>query len=125
MLSKMIARYDMDGDGALSLAEFSSGNPVRPASAAKPGVAAKPGNEGRPQRDPAQIFKRFDRNGDGKLVADEAPEARREYVARLIKRGDTDGDGALSLEEFTAVARQAPNPTQPAPQAGKKKKKVA
>ncbi len=119
MFSKMIARNDKDGDGALSLAEFSSGNPVRPAS------VAKPGSETRPQRDPAQIFKRLDRNGDGKLVADEAPEARREYVARIIKRGDTDGDGALTLEEFTAVARQAPNPTQPEPQAGKKKKKVA
>lgn len=41
------------------------------------------------------IFKRLDRNSDGKLVGDEIPEGRREALMRL----DTDKDGAINLEE--------------------------
>jgi len=103
--AKMIERNDKDGNGTLSLAEFTPDNPVKTASTAKPAAT------GRSQRDPAQIFKRLDRNADGKLVADEVPEARREFIARMIERGDKDGDDSLSLEEFTAVADRArPNP---------------
>jgi Ca2+-binding EF-hand superfamily protein len=105
MFAKQIERNDKDGNGTLSLAEFAPDNPVKMAS------TAKPATNGPPQRDPAQIFKRLDGNADGKLVANEAPEARRESIARMIERGDKDGDGSLSLEEFTAVADRArPNP---------------
>ena len=70
----------------------------------------KPASAARPQRDPAQVFKRLDANADGKLAADEAPEPRREFIAKMIERGDKDGDHLLSLEEFTAVADRALRP---------------
>ena len=103
--AKLIKRNDKDGNGTLSLAEFTPDNPVKPASTAKPA------------RDPAQIFKRLDGNADGKLATDEAPEARREFITRMIERGDKDGDGSLSLEEFTAVSdRVRPNPPEAQPE---------
>jgi hypothetical protein len=42
-----------------------------------------------------EAFQRLDRNGDGKLVPDELPEALRARLMRL----DTDKDGAISPEE--------------------------
>jgi Ca2+-binding EF-hand superfamily protein len=63
---------------------------------AKPGKTAK----GSEAPSAAQLFKRMDRNGDGKVTADEVPAARRAMIEKLISRLDTDGDKALSLEEF-------------------------
>ncbi len=91
---KLVARLDKDGDGALSKAEIPAGGTAQPASLKRDGAMAD------------AMFKRMDANGDGKATADEAPEARREQVARMIRRGDKDGDGALSQEEFAAVAKQ-------------------
>jgi Ca2+-binding EF-hand superfamily protein len=103
MFEKLIARNDKDGDSALSPGEFASESPVQT-------VSAK-----RPQRDPALLFKRLDANSDGKVVADEAPEARRESIAKMIQRADKDGDSALSLEEFTVVMnRVRPEDSKPA-----------
>jgi Ca2+-binding EF-hand superfamily protein len=97
MFEKLIARNDKDGDKALSPGEFASESPLKPESTVQT-VSAK-----RPQRDPALLFKRLDANADGKVVSDEAPEARRESIAKMIQRADKDGDSALSLEEFTVV----------------------
>ena len=49
----------------------------------------------------ADRFKLLDRNGDGKLSADEA--APYPGVNRLLEQGDTNKDGALSREELKAV----------------------
>ncbi len=92
--SKLVARLDKDGDGALSKAEMPAGGTAQPASLKRDGAMAD------------AMFKRMDANGDGKATADEAPEERREQVARMIRRGDKDGDGGLSQEEFAAVAKQ-------------------
>jgi Ca2+-binding EF-hand superfamily protein len=91
MFEKVIARNDKNGDQALSLEEFSAESPVRMVST------------GDAPRDPAIMFKRLDANADGKVVADEAPEPRREMITKMIERADKDGDAALSLEEFTVV----------------------
>lgn len=56
--------------------------------------------------DPAEateIFARLDVNGDGFVVADEAPEG----LANLIQRADRDGDGKLSAAEFRAASQRA------------------
>ena len=50
---------------------------------------------------PEEIFKRMDRNHDGKITIDELPPERRE----LFKRIDTNGDGAISLEEHIAFIK--------------------
>jgi Ca2+-binding EF-hand superfamily protein len=93
--SKLIARLDKDGDGAVSKSEIPPAGQAQAASEEPDGTKAA-----------AAIFKRLDANGDGKATADEAPEARREQVARLIRRADQDGDDALSQREFAVVAKR-------------------
>ena len=103
---RLIKRGDKDGDGALSQREFIAvisgeepGKPNQPAEKPPEGKPAesKPAENTPAKAGPApeQIFKRMDRNGDGKVTVDEVPENRRPMVERLIKRGDKDGDGAL------------------------------
>jgi hypothetical protein len=56
--------------------------------------------------DPAQaaeMFARFDANGDGFVVPDEAPEG----LANVIQRADRNGDGKLSAAEFKAASQRA------------------
>lgn len=77
---------------------------------------------GRPAGDangrPGPIFQRLDRDGDGKISKDEAPEQLKERFGML----DTNGDGFLSLDEFRAGAalmgerlRDAGRPARQAP----------
>ena len=62
---------------------------------------------------PEEIFKRLDKNHDGKITIDELPPERRENFKRI----DTNGDGAISLEEHIAFMthRNAPAAQQKAP----------
>jgi outer membrane protein assembly factor BamB len=46
--------------------------------------------------DPAEIFRRRDANGDGKLMGDEIDERLRDRIEQV----DTDRDGAITQEEF-------------------------
>ena len=59
---------------------------------------------------PAEIIKKFDTDGDGKLSDEEKKKAReamqaaaRERREAFIKQYDTDGDGKLSKEEMKAA----------------------
>lgn len=52
---------------------------------------------------PAEIFKRLDQNGDGKLTAEEAPEQGRRMVAAILERSNKGQDGSLTLQEFEAA----------------------
>jgi len=51
---------------------------------------------------PAAMFRRLDRDGNGRLTRDELPERARSDFDRL----DRDGDGAVSEEEHTAALRR-------------------
>jgi len=66
--------------------------------------------------DPAAMFKKLDKNGDGKLSLEEyrgkAKGDRAAKVEARFKKLDKDGDGALTIEEFKGGAG-----------GGKKKKK--
>lgn len=96
-------KYDADGDGVVSKAEYDRGE---------------------------QQFKRLDRNNDGRLTsedvargrggrmaqqvlvryfqADDNPrELKFEEVGQTFAKADTDKDGTLSLEEFTFIAEAA------------------
>jgi acetyl esterase/lipase len=50
---------------------------------------------------PSSAFKQLDRNGDGKITADEFPK----NIARLFEQIDANGDGAISPEEDAGFRR--------------------
>ena len=72
-------------------------------NATPPGVDGKPGAErhgrGRGPRDPAEMVKRFDKNGDGALQVAELPERMQKFVGKA----DTNADGVLSVDELKAA----------------------
>ena len=86
----------------------------KPAAPAKDGAA--PAKEGakpdapkgeKPKRDPADVFKKLDTNGDGKISLDEfkaGPAGKKDpaKAEEFFKKKDKDGDGFLTLEEFSA-----------------------
>jgi Ca2+-binding EF-hand superfamily protein len=48
--------------------------------------------------DPAEMVKRFDKNGDGQLQLSELPE----HMQKFMAKADTNGDGVLSVDEIKA-----------------------
>lgn len=104
MFDRLLSENDKNKDGKLNLDEFRSGlmEDRRRAEAGRDG--AQPGL-GR-GIEPGEVFKRMDRNGDGKLTADDLPEQGRDRFKAFAERVDADKDGAISEEEF----RKAPRP---------------
>ncbi len=86
------------------------GGKGRPGGAGKgqPGGAGKgrPGGAGKSAGgggfDPATIFARMDKNGDGKITADEDTSGR-------MMAGDADGDGGVTMEEFSNAMKRMMN----------------
>jgi len=73
--------------------------------------SSSPAQQQRPGQD---LFKQWDKNGDGKLTRDELPAA----IRGNFDRADTNGDGAISREEDTAFRNRRrpqgdPRPGQP------------
>ena len=63
----------------------------------------------RPKRDPAETLKKLDKDGDGKISAEEwkaIPSAKTDPAknAESFKKLDKNGDGFLSLEELAVIA---------------------
>jgi Ca2+-binding EF-hand superfamily protein len=56
-------------------------------------------------KSPAALFAELDKNGDGKLTADEVPQSQKRFFNRLLRVADNDKDGALSSAEFIAGAQ--------------------
>ena len=83
----------------------------KPAAPAKDGDA-KPAAKGdakadKPKADPAEVFKKLDTNGDGKISLEEwkaGPMGKKDpaKAEEIFKKKDKDGDGSLTLEEFSA-----------------------
>jgi len=95
-LAERLMKADADGDGALTKAELEEARK-------KAGARPRPDAGGRGGFDPAQMFKRLDRNGDGKVGVDELPER----MAERLKGADKDGDGAISKGEFEQARKNA------------------
>ena len=64
-----------------------------------PKAAGGGGQQRSNQLDPAAILKRTDKNGDGKITADEDERG-------FIMRSDADGDGSVTLEELTEAMKR-------------------
>lgn len=79
--------------------------PIEPAGA-KPngppgGGGQRGGSGGGAGQDPAARFAQMDKNGDGKLTADEVDERMKDRIPAM----DKDGDGAISKEEYLSAPR--------------------
>ena len=88
------------------LAVLAVGTTLALAADEKP-AAAGAAEAGKPKRDPAEIFKKLDANGDGKVSLEEfkaGPAGKKDpaKAEEIFKKKDTNGDGFLSLEEFSA-----------------------
>lgn len=81
-------RLDLNGDGVLTLAESREA-----VAAATQGAGRKTARPVGQAGSPGEIFKAADRNGDGKVTADELTRPE------LFKQLDQNGDGAITLEE--------------------------
>jgi Ca2+-binding EF-hand superfamily protein len=115
---QLFDQFDRNKDGKLSLEEL----PERMAERLKPAFERSGKKELSPEEfarvmaermrgdgagpgfgDPQAAFRRVDRNGDGKVTADEAPEFLRPRIAEAIKNAGKKEDEGLSIEEFTKV----------------------
>lgn len=83
-MMEMWKKADTDGDGSISLAEFSA--------------MERPGRL--PEEKRAEIFKRIDKNGDGKIGPDEMPKGRPGPGMPPLEEVDTNKDGKIVFEEF-------------------------
>lgn len=100
LFERLVETQDKNKDGELTEAEFTAGlNEGRPrGEMPASGPGGRPGMGG--QFNPEELFRRADRNGDGKLTLEELPEERREGFRMMLTRVDADKDGAATLDEF-------------------------
>lgn len=71
-------------------------------------LAAKPKGD-RPQRTPEEMFKRRDKNNDGKLTPDEMQGKKggdTEKAKQRFSRLDKNGDGGITLDEMKARGKK-------------------
>ena len=52
------------------------------------------------------LFKKLDKNGDGKIVVDEIPGKQTRFFERLIRLGDADKNGELTQPEFNKATSE-------------------
>jgi len=72
--------------------------------------AAAGGKGKKNERDPAQLFKKLDANGDGQLTFEEFKGQREEERARkTFARMDADKNGVLKVDEFKLPERKRKN----------------
>ena len=83
-MMEMWKKADTDGDGSISLAEFSA--------------MERPGRL--PEEKRAEIFKRIDKNGDGRIGPDEMPKGRPGGGMPPLEQVDFDKDGRIVFAEF-------------------------
>lgn len=101
LFQRLVRVADENGDKKLSKDEFAKG--TQKSTEAKPPLAGEPGRPGRGGTgafNPKEILSRLDKNGDGKISKDEAPERMKENFDRL----DANKDGNLDADELARLA---------------------
>jgi hypothetical protein len=96
---------DTNADGNISKEEFEKadlqvvfGGPLREAMQKRGGAAGGGGG-------PAAEVTRWDKNGDGKITADEFPRGEAAFK-KFLEGADKDGDGTLTVDEAKAAQEQ-------------------
>ncbi|MDB5346572.1 MAG: putative signal transduction protein with EFhand domain [Schlesneria sp.] len=129
-LSKAAEKFDeldQNHDGLLDSTELIGGSAVEPEPRRDERMRRPDGDTASRERS-APFFQRLDRDADGKISKDEAPEQLKERFGML----DTNGDGFINLDEFRVGAgllgervrdRAEPLPRQEAPTEGRRGEK--
>ena len=60
----------------------------------------------------AELFRKMDKNGDGKITPDEVSDEQGRYFDRLVRIGDKDDNGELTKKEFEAALKRSDAPVQ-------------
>ena len=119
----LIERFDKDGDGKLAVSEmpermqkrmkksdtdadgFVSAEELK-TTLEKRGSKGKgdrgEGKQGRKVADPAKLIERLDKDGDGKISLEEAPEKMKKRLVRI----DANEDGFVELSELKMAAEK-------------------
>ncbi len=87
-----LSKLDKDEDNKVTIKEMMAAR----GGGDRPGQDGPPRGGNRPE--PGEMFKRSDKNNDGKITKDEVPEKAWEFLSKL----DKDGDDAISSEEAKA-----------------------
>ncbi len=102
---RMLDRWDVDGDGAVTLEEFldSTDHRFEAADADDDGIVTEDEfseiAEGRGERRGMRFLARLDTDNDGKLSLEEATQPVLKRATRRFERADADDDGSITAEE--------------------------
>lgn len=96
-MKRHFGRIDANGDGGVDAEEMAAAR-AKMAGNRPQGAPQRP--KGTPE--PGALLKQFDKDGDGKLSQEEAPERMKQYFAVI----DADSDGSLSGDELAAALRR-------------------
>ena len=99
----------------LALAVHAEDKPVTPPASPPSEPAAKPD---KPKRDPAEAFKKMDKDSNGKVNVEEfkaSPRWKKDpsKADEMFKKRDKNADGDITLEEFTAKPEKPQKPKKP------------
>jgi Ca2+-binding EF-hand superfamily protein len=97
---KALAKLDLNGDGKLTRGEI--GPNIGPSTGRRPDEAARPDDRLNLASQLMARLKEADKNGDGKISKDEAPDRIKEN----FDRADRNSDGQLDETELKAMAER-------------------
>ncbi|KAL1673153.1 hypothetical protein EV122DRAFT_294396 [Schizophyllum commune] len=109
-IMEMIDKVDVDGDGRVNFREFLMLMGAD-ASFFRPDDMVVDGAPSAAEKEIKEIFRSFDKNGDGTVSVNELKEILESFGTRLsqgqaeamINAADTNGDGVVGYEEFVKV----------------------